>query len=150
MNQDMEHLRLLSIFHYVVAGIATLFACFPVFHLAFGLVMLCNPDALAHGQHANPNDPQALRCMGLFMTVFASAFILVGWAMAFCVFLAGRYLRQQRHYVFCLVVGAILCMLVPFGTVLGVFTIIVLMQPSVKAIFASQAAQACDGQLPAA
>ena len=31
MNEDLEHLRLLSIFHYVVAGIGALFACLPVF-----------------------------------------------------------------------------------------------------------------------
>ena len=43
MNQDIEHLRLLSIFHYVVAGIGALVSCFPVFHLAFGLVMLFAP-----------------------------------------------------------------------------------------------------------
>ena len=31
MAQDDEHLRLLSIFHYVVAGMAALFAMFPIF-----------------------------------------------------------------------------------------------------------------------
>jgi hypothetical protein len=33
--------------------------------------------------------------------------------------------------------AAIACMLMPFGTVLGVFTIIVLMRPSVKELFAA-------------
>ena len=49
MNQDLEHLRLLSIFHYVVAGITAFFACFPVFHLVFGLVMLLAPGTLEDG-----------------------------------------------------------------------------------------------------
>src|SRR5260370_41390118 len=30
MNQDAEHLRLLAIFHYVVAGLAALFSLFPL------------------------------------------------------------------------------------------------------------------------
>ncbi len=34
MDQDLEHLRLLSLFHYVVGGIAALFGCFPFIHLA--------------------------------------------------------------------------------------------------------------------
>jgi hypothetical protein len=30
MNQDKEHLRLLAIFHYVVAGLAALLSFFPL------------------------------------------------------------------------------------------------------------------------
>ena len=33
MNQDEEHLKLLSTFHYILAGMAGLFALFPIFHL---------------------------------------------------------------------------------------------------------------------
>ena len=48
MQQDDEHLKLLSIFHYVVGGLAALFACFPVFHLIMGIVVIVlstKPDA---------------------------------------------------------------------------------------------------------
>lgn len=135
MNQDLEHLRLLAIFHYVVAGIGALFSCFPVFHLAFGLVMLFAPELLEHGPH---NNPPGLRFVGLFMTGIASTIILLGWTMSFCVFLAGRYLNQHRHYMFCMVIAGILCLFVPFGTALGVFSIIVLIRPSVKTLFDQQ------------
>ena len=40
MDDDLQHLRLLSIFHYVVAGIIALFGLFPVFHVVFGILML--------------------------------------------------------------------------------------------------------------
>jgi hypothetical protein len=46
VNQDDEHLRLLSVFHYVLGGITALFALFPVFHLVFGLVILLLPARL--------------------------------------------------------------------------------------------------------
>jgi len=36
MNNDDEHLRLLSIFHYVYAGVVALGATFPVIHVAIG------------------------------------------------------------------------------------------------------------------
>ncbi len=39
-QEDGEHLKLLSIFHYVVAGLAGLFACLPLLHMAFGILML--------------------------------------------------------------------------------------------------------------
>ena len=39
-RQDEEHLKLLSIFHYVVAGMMALFGCFPIIHLILGLAMV--------------------------------------------------------------------------------------------------------------
>jgi len=138
MNQDLEHLRLLSIFHYVVAGLTALFACFPVFHLIFGLVMLLAPGVFENHQHGPPHDPAILRLMGAIFAFVAAMIILAGWSLAVCIFLAGRFLNLRRHYMFCLVIAALMCMITPFGTVLGVFTIIVLVRPSVKPLFAPQ------------
>ena len=131
MNQDEEHLRLLSIFHYVCAGLAALFACFPIFHLIFGLVLLFRPESFGTGSQQPP------AFFGLFFVLFASVFILFGWAFAATVAYAGRCLSQRKNYTFCLVMGGVACLFMPFGTVLGVFTIIVLTRPSVKALFAS-------------
>ena len=61
--------------------------------------------------------------------------ILGGLAMATCVAIAGRRLAGHRSYTFCLVIAGIECAFSPFGTVLGVFTIVVLIRPSVKERF---------------
>jgi len=45
IGQDEYQLRLLTIFHYVCAGLAALFACLPLFHVIFGLLMLFAPGA---------------------------------------------------------------------------------------------------------
>jgi len=131
MNQDEEHLRLLSIFHYVCAGLAAMFACFPVIHLFVGLVLLLNPG------FSNPqnNQPHPERAVGLLFVVLALVFILFGWAFAACIAYAGRCLGQRKHYTFCIVMAGIACMFMPFGTILGVFTIIVLVRPTVKPLF---------------
>ena len=129
--QDTEHLRLLSIFHYVVAGLQGLFACFPVLHFAIGAVLVFLPEQLNDGK-AGP--PPVL--VGWFFMLFAGAWILVGLTLAACIAIAGRNLAQRRRYLFCLVmagVEAATCM--PLGTVLGVFTILVLMRPTVKEAF---------------
>lgn len=133
MSTNDEHLRLLSIFHYVVAGLAALFACIPVIHLVLGIMMLVAPERMA--EHGKPQDEQALFFMGVFFTLFASAFILAGWSIAACIAFAGRFLAQRRRYTYCLVMAAIECMFMPFGTVLGVFTIILLIKPEVKQTF---------------
>ena len=67
--------------------------------------------------------------------VSASLFILAGWAFAVCLALAGRYLSRRRRYTYCLVMGGVACIFMPFGTVLGVFTIITLVRDSVKRLF---------------
>ena len=130
-SEDEQHLELLGIFHYVVGAIMGLFACFPILHLIVGLAVVTG--------NFGPEDamPGEARFMGLFFIVFAGMFILIGWGMAICVLLAASKLRKRTNYTFCLVVAAIECMFMPFGTVLGVFTIVVLSRPSVKAMFES-------------
>jgi hypothetical protein len=126
MNQDTEHLKLLSIFHYVVGGLTAIFACVPLIHFFVGL-------GLATG--AFDDTPGEARMMGGFLMVFAGGFILAGWALAVAIAIAGRNLARRTRYTYCMVVAGIECILMPFGTVLGVFTIIVLMRDSVKALF---------------
>lgn len=126
--QDTEQLRLLSIFHWVVAGLAALFACLPLFHLFFGIAMITG-----WGEFQS-QDPVA-GVAGWFFVAFASVFILSGWTFAVCLAMAGRFLSQRRHYMFCLVMAGIACMFMPFGTVLGVFTIVVLVRDSVRQMF---------------
>jgi len=48
---------------------------------------------------------------------------------------AGKNLSNHRRRIFCLVITCMNCINVPLGTVLGVFTIIVLVRPSVKDLF---------------
>jgi len=129
--EDAAQLRLLGIFHYVVAGLCGLFALFPVFHLAIGVGIVSGAMPV--------QDPQA-RWMGWFFIAFASAWMLCGLALAVAIAVAGRCLQRHRRYTYCLVVAGLSCMLMPFGTVLGVFTLIVLVRPRVKTLFEGTAA----------
>jgi len=122
MNQDEEHLRLLSIFHYVVAGLGALLACIPMVHLTLGILMATGnfPDG------KSPPPP----FMGWILIGVASALILGGWTLAALIAYAGRCLKRRVKYTYCLVIAAIACALcTPFGTIL------VLLRPSVKAMF---------------
>lgn len=125
-GQDAEHLRLLSVFHYVVAGLLGVFSLFPVIHLTLGILMVT-------GQLDDANPPPAL--FGWMFVLLPALMILGGLALALCMAVAGYKLGHHRAYTYCLVVAAVECLFMPFGTVLGVFTIIVLMRPSVKERF---------------
>jgi len=134
MNQDVHQIKILAIFHFVVAGVAGLFACFPIFHLLMGISMLTGgffpPDA--------PSDmPFPFSLFGLMFTLIPAAMIFFGWAFAISLAISGYFLIKKQHYLFCMVMAGVSCVFTPFGTVLGVFTIIVLMRPSVKELFNS-------------
>lgn len=128
-NQDAEHLRILSILHYVAAGIGALFACFPLIHVAVGAMLVTGGIDHAGG-------PPAL--FGLFFVGFGMLFVVLGWAMAVCTFLSGRYLAQRRNRMFSLVIAGLLCTFVPVGTVLGVFTLVVLSRESVRRLYTAR------------
>lgn len=129
MNDDQQHLDLLSVFHYVVGGLALLFSLFPVLHLFFGI-------AIVTGQLQEENNGDSVpMVLGWFFIVLALGVMAAGIAYGICTILAGRYLKRRERYTFCLVMAAISCVFFPFGTVLGVFTILVLSRPGVKAIF---------------
>jgi hypothetical protein len=130
MPQDEDHLRLLSIFHYIVAGLAALFSLFPLFYCGLGWFLLY---AAAHPQHTQGEPPPAF--MGWIFIVFGCLLFLFGEALATCIALSGRFIARRRRYWFAFVVACVQCLFLPFGTILGVFTIIVLSRSSVKELF---------------
>jgi hypothetical protein len=130
MTQDQEHLRLLSIFHYIVGGVGCLFALMPLFHMVFGLLFIYSPDTFGgDGGEAPP------AFFGWLFFVMGLLFFLIGQAVSICIIVSGRFLARRARYLYSFIVGCIECIFIPFGTVLGVFTIIVLSRDSVKKLY---------------
>jgi hypothetical protein len=130
MNQDQEHLELLSIFHYIVGGMAALFSFFPIVYLILGTLFIVAPWRIQ-----GLGSPLSA-FLGWIFIILGGSILLAGLAFAVSVILVGRYITKRRHYIFCLVIASLNCLFIPFGTILGVFTIVILMRPSVKELFA--------------
>ena len=130
MDRDTEQLNLLAIFHYVVAGLAALFSFFPLFYSVIGGFLLY---AAEHPGQNNQEPPPAF--LGWIFIVLGAVFFLAGVTMAICILIAGRCLSRRKAYSFTLVIACIECLFVPFGTILGIFTIVALSRESVKALF---------------
>jgi hypothetical protein len=141
MNQDREHLRLLAIFHYVVAGLAALFSFFPLLYTTIGAIFIF---AARHPAAAGPKPGEELppEFLGWIFAIVGLLLFFLGIAMAICILLAGRCLSRNKHYTFALVMACIECLFIPFGTILGVFTIIALSRESVRTLFSTGTAQA--------
>jgi hypothetical protein len=131
-NEDLKQLDLLATFHYVVGGIMALFSCMPFMHVFMGLAMV---SGKFFGEVEGSAPPPFF--FGWIFVIMGSVFILLGWASAACILMAGSKLKKRQGRLFCMVVAGIECMFMPFGTVLGVFTLITLNKDSVKELFPS-------------
>lgn len=131
-NEDEYHLDLLGTFHWVLAGIVAVVGLFPIIHVLFGLIAVV---ASIVGVDAEPEARGMGILMGMLFMLIGLAIIVVFWIMAFCLYLSGSYLKAHKNHVFCMVISVLICFSFPLGTALGVFTILVLIRPSVKRLF---------------
>ncbi len=81
--------------------------------------------------HAVPFQPS----VGWSLFVLDATSIVLGSAFAGFVLATGRFLANRTHYRFCLVMAGVECMFIPFGTLLGVFTVLVLVREAVQQQF---------------
>jgi hypothetical protein len=127
VDADNEHLKILSICWYVMSGMSALFGFLPSIYLILGIAILTGTIPMGAPGHV-PAD----RMVGVVFIVMASVGILMLWTIALLAFLTGRSLARRKRLVLCYVTSAIACLQIPFGTLLGVFTFIVLARPTVR------------------
>jgi hypothetical protein len=125
---DDDHLRLLSIGYYILGGTHLVVSFIPLIYIALGALLISTPLELYTGE-ASPE------FIGWFFViigvVFAVGFLLLGALQLF----TGRCLKRRESRTLCLIVAAITCALIPYGTAVGVFTFIVLRRQSVELLF---------------
>ncbi|MFW5870576.1 MAG: hypothetical protein ACOC29_03925 [Candidatus Sumerlaeota bacterium] len=126
MDEHEVDLRILSVCHYVVAGIFFGLIILVTVYLIYGVFSILGGLAEKDIEYVLLGD--AFLSFGLF------GVFLLGILAAMSLY-AGRCLGQQRCYEYCFTIAVILCMFVPIGTVLGAFTIVALMRPEVQRRF---------------
>jgi hypothetical protein len=131
IRQDGEYLQILSVLYYVMTGLTALGGCIPTIYMFIGMALLGGASAGS----VKPNDQAGMAIAGGVITAITGLISLIFWVFAYCLYLTGRYLSEGRSPTFCFINACLICMSVPFGTALGVFTIIVLNRPTVKARF---------------
>lgn len=130
MNEDLKHLELLSIFHYIVGGITYLFSLFPIVYVVIGLIAIVSPEKMM-GQGGNAPPP----FLGWIFLIIGLLFMLAGFVFATLTIVSGRKISKLKNYWFSFVIACLECLFVPFGTILGVFTIITFSRDSVKSLY---------------
>jgi len=144
--EDREHLSALSIGHFILAGVALLGGV-PTLLIGvsgaklmdeFGsdLSMVMGDITGQAGTDPFGGSPDAM--LQDFNTMIISVvvtMVLLAVLSAIHLAVVGVQIRKRRWWTFCYLTGWGECLMFPFGTVLGIFTIIVLSRPSVKGLF---------------
>ena len=101
----------------------------PVFHLFLGLEMMRRETPLP-GLEQLPQQE-----LGQLIVVLAGGMILLGWVHASVIFVMGRWIAQRRRHALLLVISGMNCVYIPFGTLVSIWTIIVLSRPRMGILF---------------
>jgi hypothetical protein len=124
MNKDLNQLKLLGIFHTIWGVLAILFG------LAFGILYIAlgtNSNVEISGSLSPSAAHQIFIVSGIVVTLFSSIYGVL-------MIVAGGMLRRQRGYRFCFFVSILDLFGFP-SIILGIFTLIVLIRPTVKELF---------------
>ncbi len=137
-SRDEQHMRVLPILYYVFGALAALSTCFGLFYVAIGIWLAVDPDMLTRGEPDAP-PPEVMGMVGALVAVIGFCVVVLQLAVAAALVTAGRCLARRRARIFCVVVAAFICLSFPFGTALGVYSLVVLSRPGVVAMMGRKA-----------
>jgi hypothetical protein len=130
-GRDAEHLRLLTIGHYVGAGLGVVGIAFLGLHfLFFTTVFKSIPPQSQSGRP--PFDMKQVLAVVPWFYGAAGALLLTNSVLNV---VSARCIANRRARTFSIAVAGLNCMHVPLGAALGVLTILVLTRESVRAAY---------------
>ncbi|MBP6310840.1 MAG: hypothetical protein WAR83_13355 [Flavobacteriales bacterium] len=121
----MRNLSTVSILHYVYGGLICLTAIFLGFAM-YAVGGMLNSDLMQHEMDAPPE------IVGHLMQSIGSGVAFAVLAFGVFVMLSGYWISKARNRTGSMVIAALCCLSIPFGTALGVFTLITLSNDEVK------------------
>ena len=135
---DDEHLKLLS-WGYLFSGVMTaLFSLLGLLYALMGLFMSTMLSAAAKaGERTDAMTPESI---GAFLGIFGLIFFLFSISVAIAKFVAASCIKRRKSRTLCLIVAGLTCFGIPYGTVLGVCSFMVLGRESVVLQFANRTA----------
>lgn len=145
-----ERLRLLALGFYIKGAVGAVFVSFFLVHfimlLAFSFMpesaWQTRPPSQTSIDMVSPSPtPRPTNIQGppvAMFRIFAGAIgaiILLGWTFGGLTIYAGRCVHKRQRRSFIYVMAGLNCVLIPWGTLLGVFTFIVMQTPTARREF---------------
>lgn len=129
MNRDEDNLRILSVFYYVYASMQACFSFFPLIYVFMGGMFISFGEKYGNDPDAPPPE------LGWVFLIVGVVTVLIVLTIAILTFMSGKSIAARKRYTFIMVIAGLLCLQIPFGTVLGIFTFILLTKLQVRALF---------------
>jgi hypothetical protein len=146
-----ERLRLLALGYYVKAAVGAVFISFLLLHFFMFLGFSLVPES-AWNEPSKPvttaQSPSVLRApaprpvnqgppviMFRILAAGIGVIILLGWTFGALTMYAGHCVQKRKHRVFIYVMAGLNCVLIPWGTLLGIATFILLQSPAGQEAF---------------
>jgi hypothetical protein len=127
-QHDEQNLEALAVCHFIYAGLVGLGALLVGVWLLFATVLTTRVAT------SGSAGPEAAAIVGVVDIVLGVVLALILVKAALLVY-SGMCLRKRRNRTLSFVMACITCINIPLGTALGVFTLVVLSRPSVKALY---------------
>lgn len=122
-DQKKSYLDILAVFHYVNGALTALMALAAVVFLLIGL-----GASSGWGDDFEPEPTCALVAIIFFVLVLVGGYAILN-------LLAGRALHTRSNRILVLITSGINCLNMPFGTLLGIFTFVMMVDPEVRWMF---------------
>ncbi len=136
-SQTQAHLKTLSICSYIYGGlilVGILFLAVHWYFMKFILKMAEQEEAAKMTQTGEPIPEELFMIMDFFYLFFG--IVLIG--IAVMNFLSAKGLAQQRMRNLIYVTAVVNCFAVPMGTILGIFTFVVISKQGAVQLFDDQ------------
>jgi hypothetical protein len=155
-----DRLRLLAIGYYIYGGIGAALSCFFLVYFFVLLAFSFIPESqwnkpvparsvgatfhvsrTSPAATATPASPRSDFPPVIMLRIFAGIFggiVVLGWVICGLTAYVGRCIQKRKHKVFIYVMAGICCFRIPYGTALGIATIMLFQWPEVQAQFKTQ------------
>lgn len=133
-KRDANQLKLVMVFHWVWAGLMVIGIGMLFLHQHLMNMIMSNPEMWEQSNGGPPPEE--------FLAVFAYVYLVMGITLVLSALvnaLSAYFIRTRRNRMLSMVVAGLNCLLFPFGTALGVFTLIVLIRESVVELYEAEA-----------
>lgn len=138
-SPDEQHLDLIVVLHYVVAGMFAMSGLSLAF--AFGMIKQLFLMILKVGYGIDELPPEADAVLDQKMPIVVGSFVALCWVHAGVVGWFGKKIANRQYRRLCVVFEVLHSIAIPVGTALSILTILALRRPGVKAMFEMAAKQ---------
>jgi hypothetical protein len=129
-KRDRDQLKILMVGHWVLTGLLVIGVGMLLLHAQLMSTMVENPE-MWEPSEAGSSPEEVFEALRYLYWVLGSVFVL----SAICNAISARCIRARQYRLFSLVVAGLNIPMFPFGTLLGAFTLMVLLRDSVVATF---------------